>query len=340
MNKKYEPSIGIIGAGTVGQALIAAFEGRARILVNDPKLGPTSVPVSVIATHCDAVFIAVPTPLGPVGDADTSVFESVIEELNSIIGDSFSSSSDYPVICVKSAVPPDIVAKAGQKWPGMRLVVSPEFLREASARDDILNMVSLVLGGDRTSCEMIASLFKNHSNVVGPMRTSVLPDAVGAAFLKYQENAFLAMKVSFMNEFFDVFSRSESLTSWNQLQTAFHQDHERMGSTHWSVPGPDGRRGWGGHCLPKDVSAFQGYAARLGMQTPLLKAIWKRNIDDRTRCGDSTVSDTSTGCLCRPDQPTALTTWDNRHQLATVTPDSPMPAAVDVWPSPLGDHYQ
>ena len=281
VTQKYHPSIGIIGAGTVGQALIDAFEGRARILVNDPKLGTTSVPIPMIAANCETIFVAVPTPLDATGDADTSAFESVIEELNSTVGDTFSSSKDYPVICVKSAIPPDIVAKATRKWPSMRIVVSPEFLREASAREDMLNMVSLVLGGDPTSCEVIASLFKNHSNVVGPMRLSVLPDAIGAAFLKYQENAFLAMKVSFMNEFFDAFSRSGSLTSWNQLQTAFHQDHERMGSTHWSVPGPDGMRGWGGRCLPKDVSAFQKYAARLGTATPLLGAIWNRNIEDR-----------------------------------------------------------
>lgn len=167
----------------------------------------------------------------------------------------------------------------------MRLVVSPEFLREASAREDMLNMVSLVLGGDASACDSIAYLFKNHSNVVGPMRLSLLPDAVGAAFLKYQENAFLAMKVSFMNEFFEVFSSSESLTSWTQLQTAFHQDHERMGSTHWKVPGPDGLRGWGGRCFPKDVSAFRRYAARLGSDTPLLGAIWNRNTTDRALTG-------------------------------------------------------
>lgn len=281
MKNKNEPTIGIVGAGTVGQALIAAFEGRAHLLVNDPKLGRGSVPLSVIASGCHAIFIAVPTPLGSTGDVDTEAFESVLEELNSLIEDIFLTPSDFPVLCVKSAVPPDQIGNASRRWPNMRLVVSPEFLREASSLEDMLNMVSLVLGGDLTSCEVISSLFKNHSNIIGPMRTSILPDAIGAAFLKYQENSFLAMKVSFMNEFFDVFSHSGSMTSWAQLQTAFHQDHERMGSTHWSVPGPDGLRGWGGRCLPKDISAFRKYAARMDSETPLLDAIWNRNMDDR-----------------------------------------------------------
>jgi len=283
VNNKQKPSIGIIGAGTVGQALIAAFEGCAQILINDPKLGVNSASVRTIASACEAIFIAVPTPLDLSGDADVTAFKCVLEEINAINKKTVSTPCNLPVICVKSAVPPDQIADARHRWPDMRLVVSPEFLREASSRDDMLNMVSLVLGGDPTSCSVIFNLFKNYSNVVGPMRTSFLPDAVGAAFLKYQENAFLAMKVSFMNEFFDVFSRSNSLTTWQQLQTAFHQDHERMGTTHWSVPGPDGLRGWGGRCLPKDVSAFRKYAARVGIETPLLREVWNRNLADRQR---------------------------------------------------------
>jgi UDPglucose 6-dehydrogenase len=283
VNRQEKPSIGIVGAGTVGQALIGAFEGRAELQVNDPERGAASVPLSALALGCEAVFIAVPTPLDAGGDADVSAFESVVEELNAVLMHNGLPDSSFPVLCVRSAVPPDKVAEAGSRWPRMRVVVSPEFLREASPQEDMLNMVSLVLGGDLVACEVIVSLFRHHSNVAGPMRVSILPDAIGAAFLKYQENAFLAMKVSFMNEFFDVFSRSGSATSWDQLQTAFHQDHERMGSTHWSVPGPDGLRGWGGRCLPKDVSAFRQYSARMGLDTPLLGAVWHRNMADRGR---------------------------------------------------------
>ena len=57
----------------------------------------------------------------------------------------------------------------------------------------------------------------------------------------------------------------------------------QLGSTHWSVPGPDGMRGWGGRCFPKDVSAFQRYAARMGTETPLIKAVWNRNVKDRVQ---------------------------------------------------------
>jgi len=277
------PSIGIIGAGTVGQALVTAFEGHAKLWINDPKLGGESSTLQEMMASCDALFIAVPTPLHESGDADLSAFESVITELGEISDKGNPNPASSPVVCIKSAVPPDEIAKVVRQWPKLRITVSPEFLREASPHKDMLNMASLVLGGDELSCTLICRLFKNHSNVTGPMRISLLPDAVAAAFLKYQENAFLAMKVSFMNEFFDVFRRTESLATWEQLQNAFHQDYDRMGTTHWSVPGPDGQRGWGGRCLPKDVSAFQKYADRLEVSTPLLEAIRHRNSFDRGR---------------------------------------------------------
>jgi UDPglucose 6-dehydrogenase len=277
------PCVGIIGAGTVGQALVTAFEGHAKLWINDPKLGCESSTLQEMMASCDALFIAVPTPPHESGNADLSAFKSVIAELGEISNKGSTRTPNSPVVCIKSAVPPDEISKVVCEWPGLRITVSPEFLREASPNEDMLNMVSLVLGGDEASCTLIWNLFKNHSNVIGPMRISLLPDAVSAAFLKYQENAFLAMKVSFMNEFFDVFSRSGSLATWEQLQTAFHQDYDRMGTTHWSVPGPDGQRGWGGRCLPKDVSAFQKYADRLEVSTPLLDAVQHRNSFDRVR---------------------------------------------------------
>jgi UDPglucose 6-dehydrogenase len=281
VNNMYKPRIGIVGAGTVGQALIAAFEGRAQLFVNDPKWGVASSPIAEMGASCEAIFVAVPTPSSAAGDADVAVLETVQVELGALCETSGVPAANLPVVCVKSTVPPDRVAEARRRWPDMRLVICPEFLREASPTEDMLNMVSLVLGGDAASCEVIVGLFRHHSHVVGPMRVSVLPDAVGAAFLKYQENAFLAMKVSFMNELFDMFHQSHSLTSWQQLQTAVHQDHERMGRTHWAVPGPDGLRGWGGSCWPKDVSALRQYAARLGVKTPLLDAVCERNFEDR-----------------------------------------------------------
>tara|TARA_R110000868_G_scaffold96949_1_gene266633 strand:+ start:742 stop:1656 length:915 start_codon:yes stop_codon:yes gene_type:complete len=273
-----KPVIGIVGAGTVGNALRKAFEGRCEMLISDPILGAQSVSLCSLVPLCQVIFIAVPTPSKAGGDADLHVFSEVIAELAAALR---LGPDACPVLCIKSAVPPDAISRLQRSYPHIRLVVSPEFLREASPVDDMLAMRSLVLGGNDRDCEVVADLFHEHSNITGEMRTSVLPDAVSAAFLKYQENAFLAMKVSFMNEMFDIFQRSGSQCSWEELQLAFHQDRERMGTTHWQVPGPDGHKGWGGRCLPKDVAALQTYASQLGVDTPLLRAAWTRNLEDR-----------------------------------------------------------
>ena len=278
MKNTARPVIGIVGFGTVGKALQAAFDLRCDVRISDPQLGTHSSSLEVLVSSCRIIFLAVPTPAKIDGNADLTVFYEVIDGLQRASG---KSPGCYPVICVKSAVPPDAVAQALAQHPTLRLVVSPEFLREASPIEDMLSMRSLVLGGSERDCRVVAELYHDHSNINGEMRTSILPDAVSAAFLKYQENAFLAMKVSFMNEMFDIFQRSGSQCTWDQLQRAFHQDHERMGTTHWQVPGPDGLRGWGGRCLPKDVAALQSYAEQLGVDTPLLRTAWNRNLRDR-----------------------------------------------------------
>jgi UDPglucose 6-dehydrogenase len=273
--------IGVIGAGTVGSALIEAFKGHVKILVNDPRLKDTSCPIESMFFQSTVIFVAVPTPLGKTGEADCTIVLSVLEKLFSAHSGSGFLKENTPVICINSAVPPNVIFGAMSDFPSLRMVVIPEFLRDTSPVEDLLNMRSLVLGGDLDDCSIVAELYHKHSNITGEMRTTILPDAVAASFLKYQENCFLALKVSFMNEFFDVFSHCGSKASWEQVQLAFHQDHERMGSTHWQVPGPDGLRGWGGRCLPKDVQAFRAYGASLGINMPLIEATLRRNQIDR-----------------------------------------------------------
>jgi UDPglucose 6-dehydrogenase len=285
-----ELAVGIIGVGTVGGALVAAFDGRLPMYVRDPELAEASRSMPELVDNCHIVFVAVPTPSAGTGDANLTTFHEVLREFIASGGDQRGA----PVLCVKSAVPPNAIRQLQLAHPALRLVVSPEFLRQRSPVNDMLAMRSLVLGGSVVDCAVVEHAFREHSNITGPMRTSPGLDAVGAAFLKYQENCFLAAKVSFMNEFFDLFEHCGSDASWEALQTAFHMDHERMGTTHWQVPGPDGQRGWGGHCLPKDLSATRAYAERNGIPTPLLDAVWQRNLTDRPR----TQSRQDVGPIC------------------------------------------
>ena len=228
---------------------------------------------------CDVAFLCVPTPMGEGGAADVGDYDEALAAFVAAGGE----GADAPVLCIRSAVPPDTIERTLTQYPALRLVVAPEFLRQRWAVEDTLAMRTLILGGRTEDCAVVEAVFRDHSLVEGPMRTGPLLDPVGAAFLKYQANCFLAAKVSFMNEFRDLFDASASRVSWSDLQEAFHLDHERFGSTHWRVPGPDGRRGWGGHCFPKDLAATRRFGADAGVTTPVLDAIWARNLEDRER---------------------------------------------------------
>jgi UDP-glucose 6-dehydrogenase len=105
-------------------------------------------------------------------------------------------------------------------------------------------------------------------------------DAIGAAVLKYMENCFLAMKVTFMNQFYDIVQASGTSDTWEHLAEIYHYD-TRAGNSHYHVPGPDGDRGYGGKCFAKDVNAMIYYAESLGCNIDLMKKVWELNMKYR-----------------------------------------------------------
>jgi UDPglucose 6-dehydrogenase len=116
-------------------------------------------------------------------------------------------------------------------------------------------------------------------------------DLVAASIIKYTINSFLAAKVLFFNQINDVLSASGSTVDWNSFIGAIQAD-SRIGASHMSVPGPDGRRGFGGACFPKDTVALVHYAEQLGVPFTVLKEVVKINqsirnqyedLDDRER---------------------------------------------------------
>jgi UDP-glucose 6-dehydrogenase len=91
---------------------------------------------------------------------------------------------------------------------------------------------------------------------------------------KYITNNFLTVKVSFANEIYDICEANgidyDVASNLAKLDT-------RLGNSHWMVPGPDGDRGYGGHCFPKDIAGMQFEASQLGVKTPVLSAAIETN---------------------------------------------------------------
>jgi UDPglucose 6-dehydrogenase len=92
--------------------------------------------------------------------------------------------------------------------------------------------------------------------------------------VKYATNAFLATKVSFFNQLYDICSQND--TNYDKIKSLLLYD-KRIGNSHMSVPGPDGMRGFGGACFPKDTTAFLKYVNTIGSDFSILKTAIEYN---------------------------------------------------------------
>ena len=233
--------IGIIGYGYVGKAVASSYE-QDNVLISDPAYLNISRPLLELKDKCDAIFICVPTPQSKDGACDTSILESVIKDLDGYTG----------VVISKSTASP-IVYQYLEETSGLKLAHVPEFLTQVNAVEDYLKPNKLVV-----------QFYKQIDFC-----------AIGeAAFYKYMANTFLAMKVIINNEYYDL---AEKLgLDWDVLKDIAKRD-SRLGDTHWAVPGPDGARGFGGACFPKDTVALGKIATDLGIEMSVLDAALNRN---------------------------------------------------------------
>ena len=98
----------------------------------------------------------------------------------------------------------------------------------------------------------------------------IYTDIFSASLIKYTINSFLALKVTFFNQIFHIFSKADTSISWQDFTNAISSDI-RVGSSHMDVPGHDGKMGFGGACFPKDTAALLRYAQSVGSKFTLLE---------------------------------------------------------------------
>ena len=275
--------IGIVGYGTVGKAVALAFQDSAQVRVYDPAYtsGDLYEPsLESVWQKSRFTFVCVPTPQllepGRIGGPfDGAILDQCIQNL---IGQGVASGEK--ILVMVSTVLPSKISQYRKQWPDSRLVVCPEFLTERGASDDFLNPRFRILGGSKKDTTAVHDLFSKFSKCQ-PCPVGYC-DAVGAALIKYMSNAYLALKVSMLNQFFDFWKRSDCETDWNELTEVWQLD-SRIGNSHFQVPGPDGDRGWGGKCFPKDVNALLYEARDKGVSLSILEEAWNYNKAIRTR---------------------------------------------------------
>ena len=263
--------IGIIGHGFVGKATDYGFNTKSvQKFVVDPNYHST-VEDMVNAGDPKFSFIAVPTPMNEDGSINSSIIESVFNDL--------VKHKSNTIAIVKSTVTPDVISKLEKIYP--RMVYNPEFLTERNANEDFVNAEFLIIGGNSPALvDAVEHLYVNHS-MCKPCPVHKV-DLQAASMIKYTLNCFMATKVLFFNQIKDLFDKSGTSTPWGQFTGIIGAD-SRMGKTHMSVHGPDGRKGFGGACFTKDTAALITYANKVGTPFTSLEEVVSANQEIRNQ---------------------------------------------------------
>ena len=262
MKNRKKLQLGIIGHGFVGKATDWGFNSSVEKFIVDPIYNTTINDLAKF--NPEMVFICVPTPMGDDGSQDSTIIESVIENLNINCPDAIK--------IVKSTVLPSILEKLVAL--DSNLIYNPEFLREKHANQDFMNSEMIILGGDRNISSMVSNAYLNHSRC--KTKEYIFTDLRSASLIKYAINTFLATKVIFFNELHSLFEKIDVSDSWESIIDVISKDN-RIGSSHMNVPGHDGRKGFGGACFPKDSLALVKYSDDLEKELSLLKSVVKIN---------------------------------------------------------------
>ena len=246
--------------------------GLDEVVERNVKAGRLSFTTSYAEgiAQAEVVFIAVGTPSGVDGEADLRYVRSAAEAIADVM--------DHPLIIInKSTVPVgtgDSVANIIRKRRGegieFSVVSNPEFLREGSAVHDFMHPDRIVLGSeDRASVERVAHLYM-------PLRcTLMLTNLRTAEMIKYASNAFLATRISFINEIACICDELGA----DVKEVAFGMGCDRRIGHHFLEAG----LGWGGSCFPKDVKALAHMADLHGTHPQLLRAVMDINQAQRRR---------------------------------------------------------
>ena len=261
--------LGIVGHGFVGTAVDHGFTKDVQKFIVDPKHNSTNTIEDLIAFKPDATFVAVPTPQLESGECNTEILEIVMQQLN---------NSKGALVIVKSTVPGYKLEKIKEECTNLRIVYNPEFLTEKNYINDFVNPPMHVFGGVNADTDLVEKLYKEHS--VCKEATVFKTDMVTASMVKYCINSFLATKVTFMNEMYDVLKAARG-TDWQTFTKIIAHD-PRMGNTHLKVPGNDGQRGYAGSCFPKDTNALAWFAREI-LNTPFTQLETSIKINDTLR---------------------------------------------------------
>lgn len=247
-------NVGIVGLGHVGSLMQKLFPD-AEVYDEPKQLGSREA-----INDCEYIFICVPTPRLYSGACDTHIVESVMDWVNK-----------ESIIILRSTVPVGFT----KYYEGLRykIVFQPEYYGETVNHpfEDPRNRNWITLGGHPSVTSKVAELYQ--SIFTSELNIHCVDDSRVAELAKYMENSFFATKVTFCNEFYEIAEKFG--LNYEQVRETWLID-PRIGRSHTFVY--PNNRGYGGSCLPKDISAIKYQAnTELHIDTPLLTGVINAN---------------------------------------------------------------
>jgi UDPglucose 6-dehydrogenase len=260
-------NIGIVGLGVVGSACKGGFEELGHVVkLHDLKLGTSIEDVK----DTELVFLCVPTPAKPNGECDTSIVESVVEELHKM--------KYTGVVCIKSTVAPGTTDRLSDKYPSILFAMVPEFLRERYALADFTEHHDLLVIGTYSD-EVFGWVREAHGNF--PEKV-VQMTPTEAELVKYFNNTYNATLITFANSFYEV-CKHYNVDYTHIKNVMVNRNH----IVDMYLECNDNFRGFAGVCLPKDTKEIASVAKKVGVEffDDLLKenAKYKRTVQDGMR---------------------------------------------------------
>lgn len=261
--------IGIVGMGVVGRAIAAFFATKKVDFIWLYDIDKSKWPATLYdIKSCDFIFVCLPTPSNHYGACDTSTIWDFFRLVE--------STTNHWIL--KSTVPPGTTDSLASEFKLPNLFHSPEFMSSSSTIADFARPRQILVGGTAMrgddyfgQCDLFFGKF-------WPYVPAYNMRAVQSEFIKYLCNCYGAMQVSFFNEMRQIADALEC--DWQVARNGL-LGNETTPATYSSVPGPDGKPGFGGDCFPKDLDALIFKAKELGIKPTMLEATREKNREVR-----------------------------------------------------------
>lgn len=234
--------IGIIGYGVVGKAVAKTLSKEYDLVIYD-KFGHYDNFEDL--NQCEFLFVVVPTPYDyEKNKIDDSAVKESLEKLEDL---------DYDgIVIIKSTLPPGFCDGYSSKF-SLEIVFNPEFLRESTTpNEDFENQDTIVVGTD--TAEIFESVKGMYQQVLTHHANYYCTSIIEAEMIKCAQNTMLASRVALANMIYDACQNHG--IEYDKIREIAFDNFEILGPHMVQVPGPDGKRGFGGKCLPKDVRGF------------------------------------------------------------------------------------